>query len=368
MNTYKTDNRVVMTLDAGGTNFVFSAMQRGEEIVEHIPMPANGHDLELCLKTIVDGFEQVKSKLNVDPVAISFAFPGPADFPNGIIGDLNNLTGFRGGVALGPMLEEHFGIPVFINNDGDLYAYGEALAGVLQEMNKELEKTGSSKRYHNLIGITLGTGFGAGIVINEHLVIGDNAAAAEVCLLSNRNHPDANAEEGVSTRSIRITYNQLTNSNEDLMPKDIFDIATGKREGNVEAAKKAFEFFGRSLGDSIANLITVIDGVVVIGGGITGAKELYMPAVMEEINNSFKGRQGNTMYRLVQKVFDYNNPDEREVFLKKHSVEVKIPGSDKKVVYNSFSRTAIAHSTIGASRAIALGAFTFALNKLDHKE
>ncbi len=367
MNSFKTDNRIVMTLDAGGTNFVFSAMQRGEEIVDHIPMPANGHDLQLCLKTIVDGFELVKGKLSEEPAAISFAFPGPADFPNGIIGDLNNLKGFRGGVALGPMLENHFGIPVFINNDGDLYAYGEALEGVLQEMNQELAKTGSSKRYQNLIGITLGTGFGAGIVINKHLLIGDNAAAAEVCLLSNRNHPESRAEEGVSTRSIQITYNELTNSDEHLMPKDIFDIALGKREGNVEAAKKAFDFFGRSLGDSIANLITVIDGVVVIGGGITGAKELYMPAVMEEVNNSFKERQGGDIYRLVQKVFDYGNSEEREMFLKKHSVEVMIPGSDKKVAYNSFSRTAIAHSKIGASRAIALGAFTFALNSLDNK-
>lgn len=367
MNSFKTDNRIVMTLDAGGTNFVFSAMQRGEEIVEHVAMPANGHDLQLCLQTIVNGFEQVKSKLKQEPSAISFAFPGPADFPNGIIGDLNNLSGFRGGVALGPMLEEHFGIPVFINNDGDLYAYGEALAGVLQEMNIELSQNGSSKRYHNLIGITLGTGFGAGIVIKEHLLIGDNAAAAEVCMLSNRNHPESRAEEGVSTRSIQITYKELTNTDEHLMPKDIYDIAMGKKDGNVEAAKKAFEFFGKSLGDSIANLITVIDGVVVIGGGITGAKDLYMPAVMKEVNNAFIDRKGNTIYRLVQKAFDYSNPEEKEMFLKKHSVEVAIPGSDKTVVYNSFSRTAIAHSKIGASRAIALGAFTFALNSLDNK-
>jgi glucokinase len=49
----------------------------------------------------------------------------------GIIGDLENLPTFKGGVALGPMLEEIFNIPVFINNDGDLFAYGEAIAGLL---------------------------------------------------------------------------------------------------------------------------------------------------------------------------------------------------------------------------------------------
>jgi len=50
----------------------------------------------------------VKENCPAPPAAISFAFLGPADYPNGIIGDLHNLPGFRGGVALGPMLEEKF--------------------------------------------------------------------------------------------------------------------------------------------------------------------------------------------------------------------------------------------------------------------
>src|SRR6266704_999091 len=77
------------------------------------------------------------------------ASPGPADYPNGIIGDLGNLPGFRGGVALGPMLERKFGIPTFINNDGDLFVYGEAIAGFLPYVNDLLKKAGSPKRYKN---------------------------------------------------------------------------------------------------------------------------------------------------------------------------------------------------------------------------
>ena len=97
--------------------------------------------------------------------ALSFAFPGPADYPNGIIGDLKNLPAFRGGVPLGPLLAETFGAPVFINNDGDLFAYGEAMAGLLPEVNGMLEAAGSPKRFRNLLGVTLGTGFGAGLVL-----------------------------------------------------------------------------------------------------------------------------------------------------------------------------------------------------------
>ena len=122
---------IVMTLDAGGTNLVFSAMQGGKEITEPIKLPTITDDLEACLASLRSGFEQVRDSLEKAPSAISFAFPGPADYEAGIIGDLPNFPAFRGGVPLGPYLEECFGIPVFINNDGNLFAYGEALGGML---------------------------------------------------------------------------------------------------------------------------------------------------------------------------------------------------------------------------------------------
>ena len=125
MSKYRNDHRIVATLDAGGTNFVFGAMQAGEFIVEPLSLPSQAHDLDKCLQTLVDGFSQIFGKLDKKPVAISFAFPGPADYPNGIIGGyLPNFPSFRDGVALGPFLEGKFGVPVFINNDGDLFAYG----------------------------------------------------------------------------------------------------------------------------------------------------------------------------------------------------------------------------------------------------
>jgi len=111
-----------MTLDAGGTNFVFSALQYGKEIIAPIVLASNSFDLDKCLKAIISGFKEVQKELLPEsPVAISFAFPGPADYGNGIIGDLPNFKSFRGGIALGPMLENIFNLPTFINNDGDLF-------------------------------------------------------------------------------------------------------------------------------------------------------------------------------------------------------------------------------------------------------
>ncbi|HIO27861.1 MAG TPA: ROK family protein, partial [Flavobacteriaceae bacterium] len=52
-----------MTLDAGGTNFVFSALQGGQEIVSPIVLASNSDNLDKCLKTIIEGFELVIKKL-----------------------------------------------------------------------------------------------------------------------------------------------------------------------------------------------------------------------------------------------------------------------------------------------------------------
>ena len=362
MNIY-TDDRVVLTLDAGGTNFVFSALQKGKAITKEVHKKSNAHDLDLCIATLKEGFREVMQKISQKPVAISFAFPGPADYPNGIIGDLPNLPAFRGGVPLKSILEEAFKLPVYINNDGDLYAYGEALGGILPEINNKLEQSGSPKRYHNLAGLTLGTGFGGGLVRNGQLFIGDNSTAAEVWLFSNRFSTDANAEDLVSTRSVQRVYAQQAGIEypNALMPKDIYDIATGTKKGNKEAALKAYQETGKALGDTVANLFTFIDGIVVIGGGITGAKDLYMPSVMAELDGYFQPSNSDQLPRLVQRIFNLDEEKDRQAFYKDYSKEIKIPGTDKTISYDPLPRLAIATSRIGASEAIALGAYAFAL-------
>jgi glucokinase len=365
MDLYK-DERIVLTLDAGGTNFVFSAIQKGQPVTDPVRKDANADNLERCINTMKEGFREILEKLHTPPVAISFAFPGPADYPNGIIGDLNNLPAFRGGVPLKAILENTFSLPVFINNDGDLYAYGEALGGILPEINQQLEAAGSPKRYHNLVGLTLGTGFGGGLVRNGELFIGDNSTAAEVWLFSNRYNTQVNAEDVVSTRSVQRVYAELAGMHypNDLMPRDIFDIATNQRTGNREAAISAYHETGRALGDTIANLLTFVDGIVVIGGGITGAKELYMPAVMEELSSSFFPSNTAELPRLVQRIFNLDNDKDKEGFYRDYSKELPVPGTDQTVTYDPVPRLAIATSRIGASEAIALGAYAFALSKI----
>jgi glucokinase len=365
----KTDFRIVMSLDAGGTNFRFSAICGRKPVVDTIAMPSHGDDLDRCLATIVDGFEQVRRKCPRPPVAISFAFPGPADYPNGIIGDLGNLPGFRGGVALGPMLEKKFGLPTFINNDGDLFVYGEAIAGFLPYVNDLLEKAGSPKRYTNLFGVTMGTGFGGGIVRNGELFIGDNSMAGEVWLLRNKLDPKMNAEEGSCIRAVRRTYAEQAGVpfEKTPEPKDIFDIGRGKAPGNKAAAVEAFRRLGEVAGDAMANALTLIDGLAVIGGGVSGAWPLFLPSLVNELNGDYTGPGGNRFMRLSSMVFNLENKTRLKQFLKGDTRTVTVPGTRAKVKYDALQRLGVGMSRLGTSEAVAIGACAFALKKLDQK-
>jgi len=310
----------------------------------------------------VRGFEQVAQSVPEPPVAISFAFPGPADYPRGIIGDLGNLPAFRGGVALGPMLEDKFDIPAYINNDGDLFVYGEAIAGFLPYVNGLLEQAGSPKRYRNLFGITLGTGLGGGIARDGELFIGDNSIAGEAWLLRNKRDPGINAEEGACIRAVRGVYAQCAGIPFDQAPepKAIFDIGMGLAPGNRAAATEAFRRLGVVAGDAMAQALTLIDGLGVIGGGISGAHPLFLPALVDAVNGVYDSGQR----RLVARAFNLEDPSQRERFLTGETRQIRVPGSARTVVYDSLARTAIGISRLGTSEAVAIGAYVFALRSL----
>ena len=363
---YSNDDRIVITLDAGGTNFVFGAMQGNKFILDPITMPSHADNLDSCLQTMVEGFQQIIDRLDYLPVAISFAFPGPADYPNGIIGGfLPNFPSFRDGVALGPFLCEKFGLPVFINNDGDLFAYGEALGGALPEINSRLEKAGSPKRYGNLLGYTFGTGFGVGMVVDGRLNRGDNSCVETFCL-RHKKMPDILVEDGVAVRAVKRLYAEFSGDiDHKFEPKEICEIADGVREGNQQAARKAFAEFGEVAGDAMATAVTLTDGLIVIGGGITAAHKWFMPSLLAELRGKLRTLKGDELNRVQMKVYDLDNDEEFAAFARGERRSLKVYGSERTVDYDPQKRIGVMISKLGASRAISVGAYAFALSMLD---
>jgi glucokinase len=364
---YDNDPRIVLTLDAGGTNFVFSAIQANKEVVEPVRLPAEVQELDKSLETIAKGFRKVMDQLDEKPVAISFAFPGPADYPNGIIDNVGNLPAFAGGVPLGPWLEKEFGMPVFINNDGDLFVYGEAIAGLLPKVNKLLADGGSPKRYKTLFGVTLGTGFGGGMVHDGELFIGDNSNATEVWLLRNKVHPDCFIEDGASARAVCNSYakNAGIDPADAPDPKTINDIASGVSDGDRAAAIEAYRELGEVVGEALSTVATLFDGLIVLGGGVAFGHRLFMPALLDVMNGSIRKYDGAELDRIVQKAYNLEDDEQTAEFMKGGTKQIPLPGSDETLAYDPLKRVGVGLSALGTSKSVGVGAYAFALNELD---
>ena len=157
-------------VDLGGTNIAVGLINDNYEIIArsntktNIPRPAEEifADIVKCAKEAV-----AKAGIEMNEVAsIGIGTPGSCDKKNGVILYANNLY-FDNVPAAELVNKELPGIPVYIENDANCAALGEALAG-------------SGKGKKSFIAVTLGTGVGSGIVLDGQVLTGCNDAGGEL--------------------------------------------------------------------------------------------------------------------------------------------------------------------------------------------
>ena len=168
----------------------------------------------------------------------------------------------------------------------------------------------------------------------------------------------------MAIRAVKRVYRELSGDERALEPKDIYDIAEGALEGNADAAREAFATLGRVAGDAMATAATLMDGVIVIGGGLAGASKYFMPALLEEMRSKIKTMSGDSLNRVQMNVYDLDNEAEFEKFAKGNSTKIKVYGTNREVVYDPEKRIGITISDIGASNAVSLGAYLYALDNI----
>lgn len=119
------------------------------------------------------------------------------------------------------------------------------------------------------------------------------------------------------------------------------------------------------LGDVFASVVLTTDSLVVIGGDVTGAMKYIKPALLREMRSTINTIGGETLNRLPLTVFDLDNVEEFRKFALGESRELKVYGSDDTVIYDPMKRTGLAVTSIGASKAISIGAYSYALAQID---
>jgi glucokinase len=236
----------------------------------------------------------------------------------------------------------------------------------LPDLNKRVAEVGNPRRYRNLFGATFGTGFGGGIVTRHGLLFGDNSAGGEINRVRNKIFRQFDVEESVSIRGLRREYahNAGINTASAPEPKEIFEIGTGKRAGNREAAIRAFDAFAEAAADALANALTLVDGLVVIGGGLSGAWPLFMPGLVREMNQPYQTTSGELLDRLEITVFNLEDGKGMEEFLKPSAHRIPVPFSTRETIYDPIKKTGVGISRLGTSKAVSVGAYAYALAAL----
>jgi glucokinase len=254
-------------IDIGGTNIKAAVVDSTGVICEEfsIPTKADGGPEEM----VPDIVELAQKLRTYSVTALGVGFPSVVTPGTGVVNYPPNLKGW-GIVPLRDILERVLEMPVIVDNDANIGAYGEAAVG-------------AGVGWPDFLYLTLGTGVGGGIISGGRIFRGVRGGAGEVghiyvdvpLLLRERTSPRAKLEDLVGRRGIiaiaesqRMTRPSLLRTKDDI---DVLDISLAADRGD-EAALQTFVTAGTILGIGIAGVCNVLDmSRIVVGGGISRA-------------------------------------------------------------------------------------------------
>ncbi len=239
--------------------------------------------------------EEVRSLIEefkkFDIRAIGIGAPGIIDIEKGFIYYLPNIPGWKN-FPLKTVLEEKFKIPVFVNNDANLFALAEA-------------RLGAGYGYLRGIFLTLGTGLG-GAVISDGKLIPTRVSSLELghvpVALKGRKCSCGGqgcVETFVGNKYLLKRYKALNKNTKAKEAKDIFEDA-------LRGQKKAlivWDEFSYALGMFLSGMINIFNPqVIVFGGGVSGAFRLFKPRLLKVIKQQAMWPQAKNIKLLKAKL------------------------------------------------------------------
>ena len=290
-------------IDLGGTNIAAGVVGSDFEIVAKTSVPTARPRpcRDICADMAAAALEAVKlAGLSTDDIeSVGVGAPGVVNSAEGIIEYSCNLDFYNEPVA--EYVSERLGKPVYLENDANAAAYGEFIAG-------------SAKGTHNAVCITLGTGVGGGIIINDRIYSGFNFAGAEIghtvievggaeCSCGRRGCFEAYSS---ATGLIRMTKEAMGAHPESKMHEMMGDHISGRlafnamREGDA-AAKEVVDRYIKYLAAGIANTINIFQPeVLCIGGGVCNEGDALMAPLREAVANEVYSKRSAKNTKLVR--------------------------------------------------------------------
>ena len=269
-------------LDLGGTKFYGAVTDLGGDILFEETMHwhnTKGEASYDLLVKLIDKLLQLAKGTGRHIMGIGVGAPGVTYHDTGVIEWAPSLE-WRD-YPLGEKLQKHFNLPVVVDNDVNLSALGEVWFGVGRDAN-------------NLVLINIGTGIGAGVVIDGALYRGTHEMAGEIGYLLpgreylNKDYPGFGALEtmaagtGIASRGREELRKRKIKMNSDsLSAEDVFE---AHRRGETWASNVINETIDY-LTIAIAAVITFFDPeVVALGGGVVRSADLIIAPIRARLN------------------------------------------------------------------------------------
>jgi glucokinase len=258
------DKRKIIALDLGGTNLrgaCIEAAEPGE--IASMKITADG-TVEQVLKEIFDFTDRL---MDGSVEAIGIGVPGMVDAATGMVYDVQHIPSWKE-VNLKALMEQRYGVPVRLNNDANCFALGEL-------------HFGSGKGTSSLIGLTIGTGLGAGIIINNTLYEGTTGGAGEFGMAA---YLDKNYEYFASGRFFQHVYQT-----------DGASVFQQAKLGNAHALSMYSEF-GKHLGNAIKMIMYCYDpSLIILGGAVSHAWPFFSSSMLQQVKQLAYARAVNQL-------------------------------------------------------------------------
>jgi len=268
--------KFVIGIDLGEINLKISHLNRNYKIIsKRILSTRNYSARSQLISAIADsvGIVLADNKLNLRQVcAVGIGLPGPVDAQAGLVHFFPNIPGWKN-VNLKKILEKKIRIPVRLDNDANLMSLAEY-------------RLGAAKGADNAMCLTLGTGVGAGIIIQNKLYRGSSFAAGELGHLPvNIFGPKCNCG-GIACLEAYIGNNRIMQKVEKEFGRKIAleELSRMANHGNKKA-QKIWDDVGLYLGRALVAVVNLLNlEKIVIGGGIAEAGELIFKKVRKVVS------------------------------------------------------------------------------------
>lgn len=280
---YYKEGHAVIGVDLGGTKMFGALANIGGEIIGE--QTVNGHGTSgessyAMLEEIIGELMRVPRPRGQKIRGIAVGAPGVTRTQAGIVEWAPSLNWRE--YSLKQKLEKRFRLPCIVDNDVNLAALGEQWFGV-------------GDGAHNIVLIAIGTGVGAGLIVDGMLYRGYNNAAGEVgFLISSRAELDQHYEKfgalesvisgtGIAERAQRMLADKLgPEILAQITSQDVFEAYRRQEEWSIPLINETVDY----LSIAIVNVSTLLDPeLIILGGGVSESADVLLPAVQARIQN-----------------------------------------------------------------------------------